>query len=191
VIGAYAMSYKINPAYGPTAGGTKVTFKSKKNEWDDETLELTTIMFGKNAATDLELVGENRKTGTSDTISAKSPAGSIGSVDIIVSSPNGDSTNEKGFAYTNHDPPTVTKVDPNKGSLSDAFGGKIVVVITGENLAEVQTVWFGEKCAPRVRGHSNTEIWAVAPEAAKVGKVTVKVKTLSGEIAWVDFFEYT
>ena len=78
------MSYEINPTYGPTAGGTEVTFKSKKSEWDEETLELTRIMFGDNAATELKLVGKS----PSDTISAKSPAGSPGRVNIIVSSPN-------------------------------------------------------------------------------------------------------
>jgi hypothetical protein len=175
------MSYKIDPTYGRTAGGTEVTFKG--DEWDDETLELTTIMFGDTAATELKLVGKK----TSDTICAKSPAGSTGRVDVIVSSPNGVSTNEKGFAYTNYAPPTVTNVDPNKGSLRDAFGGKIVVVITGTNLADVQTVSFGDKRAPRVRGHSATEIWAVAPEAVKVGAVNVVVGTLSGESAPVAF----
>jgi hypothetical protein len=76
-------------------------------------------------------------------------------------------------------PPTVTKVEPNKGPAA----GGTTVTITGTNFVGVQSVKFGgEKRAASFAVNSESSITAVSPELPNgtSAKVAVTVTTLEG-----------
>jgi hypothetical protein len=76
-------------------------------------------------------------------------------------------------------PPTVTKVEPNKGPAA----GGTTVTITGTNFVGVQSVKFGgEKRAASFAVNSESSITAVSPELPNgtSAKVAVTVTTLAG-----------
>jgi large repetitive protein len=73
--------------------------------------------------------------------------------------------------------PAITKVSPNGGSV---LGGQ-KVTITGTNLAGASAVSFGDVPATSFTVDGETQITAVAPAQAQVGKVDITTTTLAGE----------
>ena len=116
----------VSPAQGPTAGGTTVTVMGTNF------LNATAVTFGGVSAT---------FTINSDTqITAFSPPGTAGTVDVQVSSPDGTSspTPVDRFTYVPAIP-TVTNVSPNQGPAA----GGTTVTITGTNFLNATAVTFG------------------------------------------------
>jgi hypothetical protein len=176
----------IEPKTGTTAGGTSV--KISGGPWDEETVRFTTVMFGDRAATKVD-VGE--KDATSDdyitykSIKATSPPHRAGPVRITVITPGNRRTTEKdSFTYSF----VVSKVTPPKGKVTTE--GDTVVIITGNDLADVDAVEFGGKRA-RFGLINPSHIWAIVPYSETLGAVPVKVKTSRGENSDTSKFEYT
>jgi len=124
-------------------------------------------------------------------MTAVSPAGTVGTVEVTVTTPNGTSGTSSGdhFEYTPPPAPTVTKLSPTKGPVA----GGTKVTITGTNLYEVTAVKFGSASATGVTVvKSPTSITAVSP-VGMAGIVAVTVTTPSGTsiISSADEFEYT
>ena len=119
-------------------------------------------------------------------IKATAPPGSIGTVEVHVKTPGGESiaTEADKYAYI-PSPPAVSGVSPSKGPLA----GGITVTITGANLENAEAVKFGATAAT-VTEDTATQIKVTAPACAE-GTVHVTVKTAGGTSATSAADEYT
>jgi hypothetical protein len=121
------------------------------------------------------------------TITATAPARSAGSVDLVVTNPDGQNGRlANGFSYVGSTPPppppppaatapTVTAVSP--GSATTAGG--TAITITGTGFAAGATVRFGAAAASSVSVASGTTITAMTP-AGSAGAVDVTVTNADG-----------
>jgi alpha-tubulin suppressor-like RCC1 family protein len=167
---------KVKPASGSTEGGTAVTITGTN------LTAATAVDFG---ATSAASVTVNSAT----SITAVSPAGSVGQVDVRVTTPVGTSAISSGdhFKYA----PTVTGVSPNSGLTT----GGAAVTITGAGFALGTTATafrFGITKATSVNCTSTTTCTAVAPaHAAGIVDVTATVsKIVSPKTPPGDQFTY-
>ncbi len=149
---------QITPNSGTTAGGTLVSITGQGFTG------VTAVKFGTTAASNFTFVNDSFVTVTA-------PAGSAGSVDITVTTPNGVSAlvGADQFTYGAVFPPSLTSVSPSSGP---AAGGN-TVVITGDNLTGATSVKFGATVAPAFTVNSDTQVTATAPAGAGVVDVAV------------------
>jgi DNA-binding beta-propeller fold protein YncE len=151
---------KVAPAIGPAAGGTSVTITGSR------LTGATAVKFGSSEATSFTVNSET-------SITAVSPPGA-GRVDVTVTTAAGTSltTPADQFTYA----PTVTKVEPNRGSP----GGGTTVTITGTGFTGATAVRFGATSAKSFTVNSATSITAVSPKVKVTGTVDVTVATPAG-----------
>ncbi len=155
----------VAPGSGPTAGGTSVTITGTA------LTGATAVHFGANAATGVVV--------NSDTsVSATSPAGSAGTVDVTVTTPVGTSPTSANDKFIYAGPPVVTGVNPNAGPL----GSGTSVTISGTSFTGATAVHFGANAATGVVVNSATSITATAPSGS-AGTVDVTVTTPGGTSA--------
>ena len=154
----------ISPASGPTAGGTAVTITGVNLGG------ATAVNFGSNSASSVNAVSATQ-------ITAIAPPG-VGSVDIVVTTPDGSSAVVPAGRFTYGDLPTVTALATKRGPTT----GGTVVVITGTALTDANAVKFGTINATGFTVNSATQITAIAP-AAPPGVVNVTVTTAAGTSA--------
>jgi methionine-rich copper-binding protein CopC len=119
----------VSPSAGPTLGGTTVTITGTGFTG------ATFVDFGHSAAT----FTVNSPT----TITAVSRGGSAGTVDIIVTTPGGESDTSAADQFTYVTAPTVTSVSPNVGPMT----GNTTVTITGTGFTGATAVHFGANAA--------------------------------------------
>ncbi len=150
----------ISPTSGSTGGGTGVTITGTNF------VVGAMVTFGGTAATNVVVVN-----GT--TITATTPAGSVGAATVTVTVSGQSGSLPNGFTYAVI--PSVTSVAPNSGPTA----GGTAVTITGTNFAAGATVTFGTAAATSVVVVSSTSITAKTP-AGSAGAVTVTV-TVSGQ----------
>ncbi len=154
----------VSPNSGSTAGGTPVTITGTNFAPG------ATVMFGGTAATNLVVV-------SSTSITATTPAGSVGAATVTVTVSGQSGTLSSGFTYVAT--PTVTGVSPSTGSTA----GGTVVTITGTNFVAGAAVTFGGKAATNVVVVSSTSITATTPTgSAGAATVTVTVGGQSGSL---------
>jgi hypothetical protein len=165
----------VNPNGGLAAGGTSVTITGTGFTG------ATAVHFGANAATGVVV-------NSATSITATSPAGSAGTVDVTVTTPGGTSATSTADNYTYFAVPTVTNVAPSAGPL----GGGTSVTITGTGFNGVTAVHFGANAATGVVVNSATSITAISP-AGSAGTVEITVSTPGGTSAAssADHFTYT
>ena len=159
----------IDPAQGPTAGGTAVTITGENFQ------DGATVSFGGVAAetTFIDVTS----------LTAVLPAGAVGSVDVVVTNPDGSSaTKADAFGYL---PPVITAVVPVSGSVA----GGALVTITGQNFQDGATVTFGGTEAEATFVDATT-LTAILPAGAE-GTVDVVVTNPDGTSATkADAFQY-
>ena len=171
----------VSPASGSAAGGTNVTITGT------HLTGTTAVDFGSTPASGV--------TVHSDTsVSAVSPSGSAGTVDVTVTTGGGTSATGAADHFT-YSPvvvappaPTVTGVSPGAGSTA----GGTSVTINGTNLTGTTAVDFGSKPATGVTVHSDTSVSAISPSGT-AGTVHVTVTTAGGTSATnaADDFTYS
>ena len=134
--------------------------------------------------------GANPATGvtvdSSSSITATSPAGAAGSVDVTVTTPLGTSVANPAdqFLYGDLD---VTALSPSGGPIA----GGTVVTITGTGFADGATVSFGGNPATGVTVNSPTSITATSPAGgAGSANVTVTVGAQTSPGAPGNLFAY-
>ena len=154
----------VEPAKGSPAGGGTVLITG------EDLGEASAVSFGQAAAASFKVLSPSA-------IEAVAPAGAAGTVELSVTTPSGTSTRSTGDDYTYVGPPTVTSVEPDKGSTA---GGQLVT-ISGEWLEEASTVSF-EGHPGTIKADSATTITAEAPPGA-AGTATVTVTTPYGTSA--------
>jgi hypothetical protein len=163
----------ISPATGPLSGTTSVVITGTGFTG------ATTVKFGTTAATSFTVTNAT-------SITAVSPAGSAGTVDITVTTPYGTSATVTADQYTYVTGPTVTGISPATGPLS----GTTSVVITGTGFTGATTVKFGTTAATSFTVTNATSITAVSP-AGSAGTVDITVTTPYGTSATVTADQYT
>ena len=154
----------LSPDHGPEAGGTAVTLTGSG------LTGATSVRFGSVEAA-FQVVDDA-------TISATSPAGAAGPVDVTVATPGGTSAAQV-FTYDAPPPPppapAVYVVAPNVGATE----GGDQIQLGGEHLAGATSVRFGDReAAFTVTG--DALITATTPAADGPGSVTVSVTTPGG-----------
>jgi large repetitive protein len=155
----------LNPSSGPTAGGNTVTINGSNLG------SATGVTFGGIAASNIAIVNAGR-------ITATTPAGSAGPVDVTVTTPGGTSPTGLSDQYTYIAAPTVSAVSPNSGPTT---GGTNVTII-GTSFTGASGVRFGGAAATNVTVVSATSITATSP-AGSAGIVDVTVTTADGTSA--------
>jgi Hypothetical glycosyl hydrolase family 15/IPT/TIG domain len=163
----------VLPNQGPAAGGTSVVITGTGFTG------ATVVNFGSNPASGV--------TVNSDTqITATSPAGTAGSVDVRVTTPDGTSAINGGDQFTYQPAPAVTGVSPANGP---AAGGTIVV-INGTGFTGATVVNFGSNPASGVTVNSDTQITATSPPGSGLVDVTVTAPDGTSAINSADQFTY-
>lgn len=148
---------KLAPKTGPVVGATTVTITGKHFS------EVSAVRFGSSSAAAF-LVDSTSK------ITASSPAGTSGAVDVTVTTPAGTSaiTSADRFTYA---APTVTGLSPSSGPK--AGGSEVTITGSGFAPGSGTSFKFGSRPATGVDCESIESCTAVSPARAKVGKVEV------------------
>jgi hypothetical protein len=164
----------ISPSTGTTAGGTSVTVTGTNLSG------ATGVSFGS--------FGDGKITADSSTkVTATSPAGSAGTVDITVTTAGGTSATTSADKFTYVTPtPTVTGVSPSSGTTA----GGTAVTITGTNLSDATGVSFGSFGDGSITADSSTQITVTSP-AGSAGQVDITVTTPGGTSAITSADEFT
>jgi len=175
----------VRPSTGSPSGGTVVTITGTTFVAGG-----TEVFFGGKAAGSVTVVNPT-------TITCTTPAGKFGAqVDVAVRTPGGVSAISPAATFTYLDPPTVTKVDKNRGPA--AGGG--TVTVTGANFVAGNgldgkpntTVAFGGTAATAVLvGSDPTSLTCTVPAAGSVLAVDVVVTTKGGSSATSAASKYT
>ncbi|HIE29557.1 TPA: hypothetical protein EYP66_19990 [Candidatus Poribacteria bacterium] len=97
----------ISPTSGPETGGTPITLTGENFK------EGATVTVGGSAATNVTVVSKIEMT-------AVTPPGSVGSVDVVVRNPDVEqASGPQTFTYTDATPPTVISTTPADGASPD------------------------------------------------------------------------
>jgi len=150
---------KLSAKTGPAAGATTLTISGVNFTG------ATAVEFGASDA-------KSFKVNSAKSITAESPAGTTGTVEVTVVSPDGTSALVPGDKFK-YGSPTVTAVSPNAGPKAQ----NTTVTITGSGFAPGAgntTIKFATKPATSVTCSSSTTCEAVAPAATKASTVDVR-----------------
>jgi lysophospholipase L1-like esterase len=151
----------VVPSTGSTTGGAPVTVRGTDFRAG------STVTFGGAAA--LRVVVLN-----STTITAITPAGLPGTVDVAVTAGTATTSLARGFSYVGN-APTIAGVSPGTGPTT----GGTTITITGTNLSNVMGVAVGGVNAASVTVVDASTVRAVTPPHAS-GLVGVSVTTGAG-----------
>lgn len=163
----------IDPASGPSNGGTTVTIAGSNFQAG------ATVKFGGTAATVVSV--------TSSSISATTPAHAPGDVDVVVTNPDLQSaTLVDGFDYSADPAPTIDDVSPATGPA----GGGTSITITGTGFQSGLTVTVGGATAT-VGTVSATSITATTPAGSAGAKNVVVTNPDSQSVTSAGAFTYT
>ena len=167
---------QIVPGAGPTAGGVLVVIKGTGFEPG------ATVRFGAVSATGVSVESASLLT-------AVTPPGSAGAVDVTVTNPGGaKATLEGGYTYVSDTPLVVTQIVPASGPLE----GGTLALVKGQGIEAGAAVWFGGVPVANATVESSGTISVLVPAGAVAGKVDVKVRNPSGaESTAIAAYEYT
>jgi alpha-tubulin suppressor-like RCC1 family protein len=164
----------VSPDIGPAGGETSVTIAGEHFE------EVTGVSFG---STDAESYVVDSPT----SITAVSPPGALGPVDVTVTTVAGRSRPVSADRFTYLAPPSVKKLSAKKGPGA----GHTTVTITGAGFEGATEVRFGESAAEGFTVQSPTSIVAVSPPGAGSVDVTVTAPGGTSPTSKKDLFQYT
>ena len=154
----------VSPNSGPLAGATAITITGTN------LLGASSVTVGGVAATNVNVV-------SATSITAVTPAGTVGAKDLVVTLTGTNLT--KSGAFTYKEPaipaPTISNVSPVSGPVS----GGTSITITGTNFTGATGVTVGGVAATSVNVASATSITALTP-AGTEGAQTVEVTTPGG-----------
>ena len=164
----------VTPSTGPSGGGTTITIAGTI------LTGATSVTVGGNPATNVVV----NVAGTS--ITAKTPAGTIGSKDVSVITPGGTATKSGAFTYVSPGP-TLTSIAPTSGSMN----GATTITLTGSNFAVGDTtVTIGGVPATSVVVTNATSMTAKTPSSSTAGAKPVVVTTSNGSSTQTITFTY-
>ncbi len=160
---------RVTPEVGPIAGGTRVTvigagFASG-----------ATVTFGGQPATGVQVVG-------GATISAVTPAGAVGPVDVEVTQAGRAAKLSLGYWYFD---PSKGGPTPSIANITPALGpqtGGTTVLVTGGGFAPGARVFFGTKEATAVTVVNGSTLSATTAAADSPGPVDVRLQNPDGQV---------
>ena len=161
----------VTPPRGPTEGGTVAIITGNNFKPG------TTVSFGANASPFVKVVSPT-------TLTVVTPPGSAGKVNVVVASPEGQSTSfTDGFEYYQKDattaaPPTLSSIQPNTGPTS----GGTVALVTGDLFQDGALLFVGRSPATDVVVADPMTMTGVLP-AGDEGTVDVEVTNPDGQTA--------
>lgn len=156
----------LGPNSGGAGGGTPVSI------FGTNFTGATSVVFGSTPATNFVVQGDTQ-------IIATSPAGSVGSVNVRVTTPGGTSSTNPNTTYTYVAGPTISSVSPAEG-IAHATTRPADVTIVGSNFsASGNTVNFGGTPGTIV-SESTTSITVTPPANSAGGQVNVDVFNAGG-----------
>ena len=156
----------LSPTAGPVVGGTVVTITGSAFTG------ATAVAFGTTPATSFTVVNDT-------TITADSPAGAAGTVDVTVTTSAGTSATTSADLFTYLSVPTVSGLSPVSGS---GFGGTLVT-ITGSGFTGTTAVHFGTASVVTLISETDTQLVVISPVAKMLGAVDVTVTSPGGTSA--------
>ena len=159
----------VNPVAGPEAGG--------------ETVAILGMNF--TGATSVTFDGVPATSFTVDSdmqITAVTPAGTAGAVEVSVTTAGGTANAAGGYTYV--PAPTITTVLPNVGPEASSTA----VTITGTNFTGTTSVSFGAAPAVAFTVDSDTQITTIAGPG--IGTVDISVATAGGTATCTNAFTY-
>ena len=163
----------ISPASGATSGGASVVITGTN------LTDATTVSFGSTNATSYTVDSATQ-------ITAITPSGSAGAVDVSVTTVGGTANDASAYTYVTA--PTVTSVAPTSGSTA---GGE-TVTITGTGFNNATQVVFGGTTFTSgnfTNAGDDTHISLTAP-AHTAGAVNVSVTTAGGTGTGTNVYTY-
>jgi len=163
----------ISTTSGPTAGSTSVVITGTNF------LAVSAVKFGSTNATGYTINSATQ-------ITATSPAGTAGAVDITVTTTGGTSATSSADQFTYVAAPTITGISTTSGSTA----GSTSVVITGTNFLAASAVKFGATNATGYTINSATQITATSP-ARSAGAVDITVTTAGGTSVTISADQFT
>ena len=153
----------LTPNSGTVLGGSTVTIKGSNLE------DATTVKFGTKSAT---IVSDSNNQ-----LVVTTPAETVGTVNVIVTTAYGTSTVTSGGVYTYEVLPTIQSISPNSGT---AVGGT-TVTITGTDLASATAVDFGANAA-KIISDTASQIVVVSPAGTPgVVDITITGVAITGQ----------
>jgi uncharacterized protein YhjY with autotransporter beta-barrel domain len=155
------LTTNVAPNSGTTAGGTAVSITGSGFT------AATAVTFGGTAASSIVVVSDTQ-------ITAVTPSGVAGAVNVSVTTSGGTGTLNSGFSYV-APVPTVSGVAPGTGGTA----GGTTVTISGSGFIGATAVTIGGTGATGVVVVSDTQITAVTPSHV-AGTVAVAVTTAGG-----------
>ena len=151
----------VTPGQGPIAGGTLVVVRGTGFK------EGVSVQFGEQPATAVTVVNNTFLT-------AISPAGEAGNVDLRVSSSDAEASLPNAFRYETEAELLLYSVRPSEGSI---LGG-MTVILRGEGFKPGMTIRFGNQVAEEVEIASETLATCLVPSGvAGAVDVTVSLAT--------------
>ncbi|HYB24766.1 MAG TPA: IPT/TIG domain-containing protein, partial [Solirubrobacteraceae bacterium] len=163
----------VTPNVGAAGGGTTVTISGAYFEG------ATAVHFGAGSAKSFTVHND-------ESITAVAPAGSLGTVNVTVTTPAGTSPAGAADHFSYIPAPTVTALSAKEGPGS----GETTVTITGSEFQDVTAVDFGAAAASSYTVTSPTSITAVSPPGAGVVSVTVTTPAGTSVASKHDEFSY-
>ena len=148
---------KVSPSKGPVVGDTTVTITGTG------LAGATAVYFGSTPALEFH-------AGSTKSMTAVSPAGTSGAVNVRVTTPYGQSeiVPHDSFKYG---APTITQISPDTGALG---GGGVIITGMGFGVGTSATTFkFGKLTGSTIDCTSTTECEVLAPAAQKAGTVEV------------------
>jgi alpha-tubulin suppressor-like RCC1 family protein len=146
----------LSPSVGASTGGTQVTIAGT------DFSEATAVKFGSASA-------ESFTVESSTKILAQAPAGTLGTVDVTVTTAAGTSAKGAADRFTYLAAPTIKKLAPKAGPAA----GGTVVTITGTGLTGASSVSFGANAGKVLTVKSATSITVESPAGTGTANVTV------------------
>ena len=158
----------VSPPSGPLTAGTAITITGTN------LTGAISVKVGGVAATNINI--------TATSITAKTPAGTDGAKDVVVTTFGGMATKSGAFTYIAL--PTIASVSPASGPLAAGT----TITITGTNLTGATNVKVG-RVAATVLTNSGTTITASTPSGT-AGAQSVEVTTIGGTATKASAFTY-
>ena len=158
----------VSPASGPTSGGTTITLTGTNF------VSGATVRVGGVAATSVTFASSTRVT-------ARTPAGTAGAKDVLITNPNGRAAARAGaFTYTSTSSGTLTATSVSP--LSGPTSGGTLITVDGTGFVSGATISIGGTAATGVSFVSSTRLTARTP-AKPAGGYSVVVRNPNGQTA--------
>ncbi|PBC86555.1 MULTISPECIES: IPT/TIG domain-containing protein [unclassified Streptomyces] len=162
----------LSPSSGSAAGGTAFVISGSG-------LSGAVVTFNGVAATGVSV----NASGTA--LVGFTPAGSLGNVPVVVTTPTGSTTVAGGYTYTAPPLPVVTLLSPSSGSAA----GGTAFVISGSSLSGAVVTFNGVAATGVSVNASGTALVGFTP-AGSLGNVPVVVTTPGGSTIVVGGYTY-